>query len=122
MNKEQLSFFNECTKNYQDKSLVEYLKKVVEYQLSKGVMFERICWLFDGTTIAPHSAEINPNIPLMINDWLDKRTIGVLKREGITTVGNLLKITRHNLFSIPGIGRKSFSDITGYLGDLGLTL
>lgn len=122
MNKEQLSFFNECTKNYQDKGFVEYLKKVVEYQLSKGVMFERICWFFDGTTIAPRSIEINPNIPLMINDWLDKRTIGVLKREGIITVGDLLKTTRHDLFYTPGIGRKSFSNIIGYLGDLGLTL
>ncbi|NIA09813.1 MAG: DNA-directed RNA polymerase subunit alpha, partial [Nitrospiraceae bacterium] len=53
---------------------------------------------------------------------IKERTLKVLSDAGIKTVGNLLKLSKDDLASIKGFGKKSMSDIEKLLDSLGLEL
>lgn len=50
MNKEQLEYFNRCTKGL-NPCFKKYLENCVEQQMRIGIPFEKLEFLFDGTPI-----------------------------------------------------------------------
>ncbi len=53
---------------------------------------------------------------------LGGRALKVLKEHGIETVGELVKLSRKELESLKGLGKKSLADIDKFLSSLGLEL
>lgn len=53
---------------------------------------------------------------------LEGRALKVLKEHGIETVGELLKLSKKELGSLKGLGKKSLADIDKFLSSLGLEL
>ncbi len=53
---------------------------------------------------------------------LTGRALKVLKEHGIETVGDLVKLTKKELESLKGLGKKSLADIEKFLSSLGLEL
>ncbi len=53
---------------------------------------------------------------------LTGRALKVLKEHGIETVGDLVKLTKKDLESLKGLGKKSLADIEKFLSSLGLEL
>jgi DNA-directed RNA polymerase subunit alpha len=53
---------------------------------------------------------------------LSGRALKILQENGIETVADLVKLTKKELSSIKGIGKKSLSDIEKFLSSLGLEL
>ena len=53
---------------------------------------------------------------------LSGRALKVLKEHGIETVGELVKLSRKELESLKGLGKKSIADIEAFLSSLGLEL
>ncbi len=53
---------------------------------------------------------------------LKGRALKILTENGITTVGELLKLSKKELESIKGLGKKSLADIEAFLSELGFEL
>ncbi len=53
---------------------------------------------------------------------LTGRALKVLKEHGIETVGDLIKLSKKDLESLKGLGKKSLADIEKFLSSLGLEL
>jgi DNA-directed RNA polymerase subunit alpha len=80
-----------------------------------------------GLSIGAGSAEpmgpMSPNLALPIEDMdLSVRSYNCLKREGVSTVGELVQKTEQDLLDIRNFGQKSIEEVKAKLNDMGLSL
>lgn len=77
-----------------------------------------------GLTLGPEPEEgAGPDLTLPIEDMdFSVRSYNCLKREGITTVGELIERTEEDLMSIRNFGQKSIEEVKQKLAELGLGL
>jgi DNA-directed RNA polymerase subunit alpha len=65
----------------------------------------------------------SPNLQLPIEDMdLSVRSYNCLKREGVSTVGELVTKTEQDLLDIRNFGQKSIDEVKGKLDEMGLAL
>jgi DNA-directed RNA polymerase subunit alpha len=73
----------------------------------------------DGGSLGPQS----PNLALPIEDMdLSVRSYNCLKREGVSSVGELVQKTEQDLLDIRNFGQKSIDEVKGKLQEMGLSL
>lgn len=80
-----------------------------------------------GLTIGESAEEpgglVSPNLSLPIEDMdLSVRSYNCLKREGVSTVGELVTRTEQDLLDIRNFGQKSIEEVKVKLADMGLAL
>jgi DNA-directed RNA polymerase subunit alpha len=69
------------------------------------------------------AAPSSPNLMLSIDDLdLSVRSYNCLKREGVTTVGELVQKSEQDLLDIRNFGQKSIEEVKQKLAELGLSL
>ena len=72
---------------------------------------------------AVETSPMSPNLALPIEDMdLSVRSYNCLKREGISTVGELVTKTEQDLLDIRNFGQKSIEEVKAKLTDMGLSL
>jgi DNA-directed RNA polymerase subunit alpha len=79
-----------------------------------------------GLSIGPDSGSpspLSPNLQLPIEDMdLSVRSYNCLKREGVSTVGELVQKTEQDLLDIRNFGQKSIEEVKQKLAEMGLSL
>lgn len=79
-----------------------------------------------GLSIGPDSGSpspLSPNLQLPIEDMdLSVRSYNCLKREGVSTVGELVQKTEQDLLDIRNFGQKSIEEVKHKLAEMGLSL
>ena len=72
---------------------------------------------------APVVEEVDPQMEIPIEDLnLTQRSYNCLKREGIHTIGELVKRSEQDLLDIRNFGQKSIDEVKEKLDSMGLSL
>jgi DNA-directed RNA polymerase subunit alpha len=73
----------------------------------------------DGAALGP----VSPNLTMPIEDMdLSVRSYNCLKREGVSTVGELVQKSEQDLLDIRNFGQKSIDEVRAKLAEMGLSL
>ena len=76
-----------------------------------------------GPDLGGPSGSLSPNLNLPIEDLdLSVRSYNCLKREGVSTVGELVTKTEQDLLDIRNFGQKSIEEVKAKLAEMGLSL
>ena len=84
---------------------------------------DRLVEAFFATQTVKETAESSELLSKTLEEaGLGGRSLKVLKEHGIDTVGELVKLSKKELESLKGLGKKSLADIDKFLSSLGLEL
>ncbi len=77
----------------------------------------------EGVEVGPAPEEVDPQMEIPIEDLnLTQRSYNCLKREGIHTIGELVKRSEQDLLDIRNFGQKSIDEVKDKLASMGLSL